>query len=353
MNDTLLVTSTNRTIDSFYNEAISQNNIFMDNSHYGGIDIHLLAHEFVKFFELKYPLDLIQIFNICHNSGFIIEASFYDYKKDSRGWNFVYNNETIRIEYNENDPPCGQIYTILHELYEVIERKISKSVFGNKKKNRKTIDRCADQFSAFVSVPDYIVFDFIKEKSIDVFGLKNRISSSYMTALIRLHDILADIKDTNTNRHIPIISLLYERAYWKDTLRTPKLQIRCFKKNKGFGFSLKKKNIKDLVFIENPDHIDVPDLQYSIKTITKARSDIFFHNICLIIPDIVIENIDLLIRPVIWKGYPYPMKVLIQIIPSKYTYLYDLANKLNIEPSDFNQTINLLNKNKKGFFYNN
>lgn len=294
---------------------------------YSNISTETLAQEFINYFGLPCPLTLIQILLICHNSGFFVHW-FSDNHK-SRGYNVSYRDE-VHIYIKENDSPSGQIYTVLHELYEIIDQKICSYISGDNRKIKKLIEEKADQFSSYVFLPSENVSEWINSYGLDVFGLKNYYNCSYGTALIRMNEVLCNLSDEETGGPTPMIGILYERPYWKQNRnsKTPPLQLKFYTKSLGFPFSLSRSEIKDLHFCV--DKTLDKTVEQLIDPFSKSNNSVFLHNAKMAFEDYEL-TVDILIRTVNWREYKYTAKVLIQIIPSSHKDLSELAYLLGIK----------------------
>lgn len=297
------------------------------NYNYSNISIEILSQEFINYFGLRYPLTLIQILTICSNSGFSVHW-FSDNHK-SRGYNFDFRDE-VHIYIKEDDSPSGQIFTVLHELYEIIDQKIYSYISGGNKKIKERIEEKADQFSSCVFLPSENVTEWINSNGLDVFGLKNSYDCSYATALIRINEELCNLSYEETGGPTPMIGILYERPYWKQTRnsKTPPLQLKLYKKSRGFPFSLSRSGIKDLHFYV--DKTLDKTVEQLIDPFSKSNNSEFLHNAKMVFEDYEL-TVDILIQTVNWREYKYPAKVLIQIIPSSHKGLSKLAYRLGIK----------------------
>ena len=297
------------------------------NYNYSNISIEILSQEFINYFGLRYPLTLIQILTICSNSGFSVHW-FSDNHK-SRGYNFDFRDE-VHIYIKEDDSPSGQIFTVLHELYEIIDQKICSYISGGNRKIKKLIEEKAEQFSSYVLLPSENISEWINSYGLDVFGLKNYYNCSYGTALIRMNEVLCNLSYEETGGPTPMIGILYERPYWKQNrnCKTPPLQLKFYTKSRGFPFSLSRSEIKDLHFCV--DKTLDKTVEQLIDSFSKSNNSVFFHNAKMAFEDYEL-TVDILIRTVNWREYKYPAKVLIQIIPSSHKGLSKLAYRLGIK----------------------
>ncbi len=295
------------------------------------LDAYFLANEFRKYFKLQYPLSLQQILTICNNSDFSVHLLRDKHK--SRGYNFTYGGK-VSIFFKEKDSPSGQIFTVLHELYEIIYREIhllNPNFFY--KDIRKIVESEANLFSAGVNIPYENALDWIDSNGLDVFGLKKSFNCSYLTAVIQMNEVLCRMINPNIGFPIPVISILYERPFWKQDTdkKTPHLQLKFYSKSQGFPFALKRSEIKELLFYSKEiGNITVRKL---VNTFSKSDNELLLHNLKMIFRGSELR-VDILIRKVNWKKYKYTAKVLIQIIPSYHKDLLNLANRLEIKQHD-------------------
>jgi len=323
------------TIDNFYSDVMFEYKKFrffkiFKNKKFN-FDAYFLANEFRKYFNLKYPLSLKQILKICSDANFSVYL--LPDKHKSRGYNFTYRDK-VAIFFKEKDSPSGQIYTVLHELYEIIYRKIdlqNPNFFY--KDIKKDVESKANLFSACVHVPYKNVLDWIDSNGLDVFGLKNLFNCSYVTALIQMNAVLCSMINAYTLVPIPVISIFYERPYWKGDKngKTPRLQLKFYGKSQGFPFKLSQSDIKELHFyVDETEYITIGQI---INTFSKSDNSLFLHNTKMTFKDYNL-TVDILIRTVNWRKYKYTAKVLIQIVPHYYKDLLNLANRFGIKQYD-------------------
>jgi hypothetical protein len=290
------------------------------------LNVHKLADDFTKCFDLQYPLSLQSILNICKDSGFKVEFSPDNHK--ARGYNFTYG-DAVCICIKKNDSPSGQRHSLLHELYEIIDEKLYSFEAINYARKKNVIEAKADQFSAYVLVPYDTVFEWINTNGLDVFGLKDFLNCSYITALIRLNEVLCDLVDVDTKESTSVIGILYERPYWNGTPsgRTPRLQFKYFTKSRGFSFRLSRDEVKELRFSTKKNK--GLTIQGLIKSFSDSDESALLKNMGFFIKGQTL-SVDMLIRTVNWHQYKYTSKVLIQIIPTEQPRLRHLADRLNI-----------------------
>ncbi|MFZ5801645.1 MAG: ImmA/IrrE family metallo-endopeptidase [Candidatus Omnitrophota bacterium] len=319
-----------RTMENFYTNVLFEHGE-IDNANdwltfdYTKITPRILAREFTKYFELQYPVALEQLLKICYDSDFSVEI-LPDHHKP-RGANFSYNGET-KILFKEKDSPPGQIHTVLHELYEVIDRHLYSLSDVDCKRKRSEIEAKADQFATYVHVPDENVVNWINSNGLEVFGLTDQLTCSYATALIRLNEVLCGVVRVSSATHIPMIALLYDRPYWKKTSsgRTPRLQLRAYTKSRGFPFKMSRAETEKLRFFRK----DIG--QMTVHSLIRAFSK-DDRGCNVLIPnaemhfDAVALTSDILIRTVKWRNHRYTAKVLLQIVPSAEKDLMKLAQR--------------------------
>lgn len=292
------------------------------------LDAYFLANEFRKYFKLQYPLSLQQILTICNDSN--LSVHILSGKNKSRGYNFTYGNK-VSIFFKEKDSPSGQIFTFLHELYEIIYRKIdlqNPNFFY--KDIKKDVESKANLFSACVHIPYENVLDWMDSNGLDVFGLKKSFNCSYLTAVIQMNEVLCRMINPFIDFPIPVISIFYERPYWqvdKDE-KTPCLQLKFYGKSQGFPFAIKRSEIKEILFYSKK--IGDISVRKLINAFLKSDNELLLHNIKMVFKGSEL-GVDILIRTVNWRKYKHTDKVLIQIVPSCHKYLLSLANRLGIK----------------------
>lgn len=331
-----------RTINCFCLAVTVRHELFFSKclDFYSNIDPHDLADEFVSFFELKYPLTFKQFFDICRRSN--IYVNFIPGKHKARGYNFSYG-KTTSIHVRNSDSPSGKIYTLLHELYEIIDDRlfVIGSTYG-RKFDKYILEQRADRFAACAHVPGREIYRWIREKGLDIFGLEKYCNSSYVTALIRLNEELQRFTILNDRvEPLPMIGILYERPYWKKTPsgRLPNMRLTCFTNSDKDAFDLGKEDIGKISFFEKRTKTGI-ELPYMIRLFSQKGIDTFFHDKVMFMRQPqdkklkIIGRMDTLVRVVEWDKYHYPMKVLVQIMPSHKPYLARVADSLKIESSD-------------------
>lgn len=292
-----------------------------------------LASEFSEFFELTYPLTLEQLISICQKSGFTV-GTLPEHVKP-RGYNFTYGKD-VRIYFKESDPVSGKIHTILHEIYEVLERNLSIKARRGEKRNHKASEANANKFAAYVHVPLEKAYAWINRNGFDVFGFKDLMTCSYATALIIMNEVLCRTSSVKTGFPISMISLLYDRPYWRKTSdgRTPRLELRTYTKSKGFPFCMSRKEISELEFAKPTGGVFT--IKKIVKIFTLAGQD-------RIIPCIEMTfrekklPVDVLIRTVQWNKnhFRHTAKILIHIMPSEDSSLLYSAERLHIPKFTF------------------
>lgn len=319
------------TIDCFCHAFMCDHGhyIFNENAYdfdYYALDVNLLSLKFTQHFELAHPLGIEELVTICHNSG--IGINLFPASQKTRGYNFSYG-ENLYIFLKENDSPTGHIHTLLHELYEIIDRILISYSRSLQKRQRKALETRADQFSAFVHAPNETVLEWIHSHGLDVFGLKNRLKCSYATALIRMNEVLCTLREARNALPAPVIGLLYERPYWEiiPDGSTPDFQLNSYVKSKGFPFALRRNEVDDLYFFAQD--IGPITLSQFVTVYSESGDDVLFTNLEMACKGSRM-TVDMLIRMVTWRNFQYPAKMLFQVIPSKHDHLRNLANKLNI-----------------------
>jgi hypothetical protein len=129
---------------------------------------------------------------------------------------------------------------------------------------------------------------------------------------------------------IPVISIFYERPYWKGNKegKIPRLQLKFYGKSQGFPFAIKRSEIKEILFYRKK--IGDVSVRKLINAFSKSDNELILHNIKMVFKGSELI-VDILIRTVNWRKYKYTAKVLIQIISSLYKDLFNFANRLGIK----------------------
>lgn len=200
---------------------------------YSLVETDMLAKDFIIFFGLYSSFSIVHLRIICANSGITIENLPDSHKP--RGYNVAYG-KVIQIYIKENDPQSGKIFTILHELYEIIIEKLFPHSKDRWKRKILKTEQKANRFAAYVQVPDNIVLQWLNTQGLDVFGLADFLTSSHITVLIRMNEVLCKFHEKSTGKFLPVINILYEKLYPEEmaNVETEKLQFKTFVKSKGF-----------------------------------------------------------------------------------------------------------------------
>jgi hypothetical protein len=182
--------------------------------------------------------------------------------------------------------------------------------------------------------------EWIKNYGLDVIGLKKYLNCSYATALIRMNEEQCKWKGAEEGLFKPFIGLLYEWPYWEESQNGehhPRLQLKVFTKSKGFSFQLIKSEVNNLIFVDSTGRYSCPP---RIKNaFARLREDALFQNVNLLYIETSLA-VDVLVTTITWKRYPHnPPKVLIQIMPSEYRYLPQLAEIRGIPKRDFSWAV--------------
>jgi hypothetical protein len=331
MEQATMSTTDAKTIENFYTDMLFEYGDFDKDKvlafDYGRIDPHSLARRFNKYFGLQYPLTLEQLLTICHESGFTVEI-LPDHHK-ARGANFSYNDE-VKILFKEKDSLAGQIHTILHELYEVIDSNLYRCSDNGYKRKKSEIEAKADQFATYIHVTDESVVNWVNSNGLDVFGLRDTLACSYATALIRLNEVLCGVVRASSATPIPMIAILYDRPYWNKTPsgRTPRLQLRAYTKSKGFPFRMSRAETEKLLFFRKD--IGQMTVHSLIKAFSKddKKCNVLIPDVEMLFDTASVTS-DILIRTVKWRKYRYTAKVLLQVVPSAEKDLMNLAKRLD------------------------
>jgi|GEM_PF-5955730 len=283
-------------------------------------NISQITKEFINYFELFHPITLDQLTILSENIG--IELKDDAPYTNARGFHFIHDDK-ITIYYKKDEATCSQIFTILHELYEILINKINY----NNKIDRDKLESDANQFAAITIAPDDKVLNWVNNYSIDIFGFAKNAGCSYKTAQIRINQVLCNL----TNKIPPVISLLYERKYWKTKKKCPSLSLNCFSKNKGFQFTLTKTEAKLLYFIVYlPNGVFNIDINKLVRLASKQKANLLLENVSIgLDTTLYLKNADIIIRTEPNK-FRYSNKVLIQISPSNNQLLKNLAHKLEL-----------------------
>lgn len=138
-----------------------------------------------------------------------------------------------------------------------------------------------------------------------------------------------------------MIGILYERSYWKKTPsgRLPRMRLTCFTNSDKDTFDLEKEDMSKIGFFHRNTET-VFEMSHFIKLFARESLATFFPNLIMYTQDSLdgkrkpIARVDLIVRVVEWNKYHYPMKLLIQIMPSHRPYLARVADSLKIDSYD-------------------
>lgn len=293
-----------------------------------------LAKEFIRFFGVYSPFSFIHLELLCRYLDIVIKNLPDDSKP--RGCN-INDRGNVQIFIKENDSTSGKIYTILHELYEIIIEKFYSTCNNQWKWEREDIEAKANKFAAYVQIPDKIVLQWINTKGLDVFGLADLLTCSHVTVLIRMNEVLCKFPEKTKGKFLPVINILYEKPYREEmaNIETGKLQLKTFVKSKGFSFRLSQNEINELLF-HNKEH----SINLSIPSLIDSFSNYGFDSLLM---NTEMEfrtfrlKVDILIRGIKRWKYGSCIKILIQLMPSTRKELRELAERLNLKKDDFEQ----------------
>ncbi len=287
---------------------------------------HLLANRFVSFFDVGYPLTRAQLEHLCEASDITVMASGTQGHR-ARGGNCSYQGKTF-IYYKESDAPAAQVHSILHELFEVIERWLHEFT-ELRPRSHRIVERKANEFAARVQVPPTRIMEWINVNGIDVVGLRRKFDCSYATALIQLADVLSNTVNMATRSSLPMIGLLYERPIWRrsPTGRLPRLVLRYFVKTPGFPFNLRKTGLGRVSIHQN-------GRTCSLRRLAQSGSQLFLDQVEFQI-DGRAYPVHIVVNTVRWRSVPLkPVKVVIQIMPADCRSLRTLAANYGLQPSE-------------------
>jgi hypothetical protein len=125
----------------------------------------------------------------------------------------------------------------------------------------------------------------------------------------------------------------------KHERKTSQDEATCFTNSDKDTFDLEKEDIGKISFFEKRTKAEI-ELPYMVKLFSQEGINIFFHDKIMFMrqPEDkklkIIGRMDMLVRVVEWDKYHYPMKVLVQIMPSHRPYLARVADSLKIVSSD-------------------
>lgn len=103
-----------------------------------------------------------------------------------------------------------------------------------------------------------------------------------------------------------------------------------FKKTDNFDFPISQTGVSELTIAQNEISFNRPYTVCSLNSLTNQMTDFLFEGVYLIHGHNKIK-VDMLGRPVRWKGYPYPLKTVFQIVPHDKNYSIKLTHN-SIQP---------------------
>ncbi len=266
-----------------------------------------IADQFVRYFKLRYPLTVDQIRAVCNKSGFMLKAVRTPDKM--RGANCSFNGQTY-VYYKLDDPPTSQVHTLLHELYEIIDRELVEWA-GARIRPRVMVDREANRFASNAQVPASLVRAWVKEHGIEVLALRRAFDCPYATALIQLKEGLRMAMLAEPDKYYPpMIGAIYERRFWKPTRsgRAPRLQLSFFVKTPGFPFRMQKPELRSLSIQHQQDIFQLHEM-----VMQERRGPLILENAELLYDGHALP-IHVIIQPVHWPSvHRKAAKVIVQI----------------------------------------
>lgn len=294
------------------------------NNHIQNItDTKQIAEEVTKYFGLFHPIILDNLITTLENAGIEVKDDAPPTSK-ARGFNSVCADK-ISIHYKKIEAPCSKVFTILHELYEIILQKLTE-------KDRKLLEKDADLFASLVVLPDELALEWIANNGLDVFGLTKKMNCSYSCSLLRINYALNILSTNEKWQSLSMIGILYERFHWQPSNKPKRLIQSRFTKSAIFPLNITKskemKTLKFLIPTKTSSRIMTLDKVINIfsnekkDSILIANTDLFFGDTTL--------KIDLLIRTLNWENYEDTAKVLFQIVPADCSALRDLSARLEI-----------------------
>ena len=171
------------------------------------IDLHDLAVNFTEFYSLATPLTIQQLKEKFTSPTLIISPNPLGGKL--RGINMTNGKGITTIHYSDTEAPAAQVYTTLHECFELIDSSFSK-ILGIKNQGPE-IEKLADKFAAHVQAPAKLIHSSFHEHGLNLIRIRKNFDCSYLTALIQLRIVL---RSAYQKEPIPILGVIYEKPIW-------------------------------------------------------------------------------------------------------------------------------------------
>ena len=183
-------------LDTFVNSLIPETNLSPT----------AIARKFSLFHKLSSPPKHPQIIDACF--AFVDDFEEENFPSKIRGFHSIYNNRT-QITYKKDDRLSGIVYTLLHELFEIIIEKLNEK----RTPPYELTQYKANLFAASVLMPKEIFFKLAIDSNLDFLIIRDKyIHQSPLAILIRLQYLL----EINDIYHIGIIAENKKAHYHKD-----------------------------------------------------------------------------------------------------------------------------------------
>lgn len=171
------------------------------------IDLQDLAASFIKYYSLATPLTIQQLKDKFTSPTLTISPNQLGGKL--RGINMTNQQGITTIYYSETEAPAAQVYTTLHECFELMDSSFCKTL-GTTDQDPE-IERHADKFAAHVQAPTELIHSSFHEHGLNLVKIRKKFECSYLTALIQLRVVLSS---NHQKKPIPILGVIYEKRVW-------------------------------------------------------------------------------------------------------------------------------------------
>ncbi|GAF98643.1 unnamed protein product, partial [marine sediment metagenome] len=114
-----------------------------------------------------------------------------------------------------------------------------------------------------------------------------------------MYEVLCKMINPFIDFPIPVISIFYERPYWKGNKegKTPYLQLKFYGKSQGFPFAIKQSEIKEILFYSKK--IGNIAIRKLVNALLKSDNELLLHNFKMVFKGSEL-TVDILIRTVNW-----------------------------------------------------
>ena len=160
-----------------------------------------MAREFVDFFGVSAFPHMGELTALLNRAG--VKTTVHSCEASGlRGYHTGTSNGGYRIAIDASDWPRAQEHTVLHEVYEVVRKRLGDLYPWVGVPQGPTMCRQADQFAAAALMQPHYFSLFAEASGFDVVALHGTYGRAYSSLTIRLAEVML---------HQPLLAVLYER----------------------------------------------------------------------------------------------------------------------------------------------